>query len=172
MRLPQEASADMRHPSTHGGTVRFQSPDYHAALATLKAAHSTTTTVLTLAGGTPPELHAGAELVAKSLGLRLFRVNLSQVVSKYIGETEKNLEMVFARAESKNWVLYFDEGDALFGRGDQSSGSQSPSAEAGTGILVKLERYRGFVIAALKQPPPPAQPHRKIRHLHVRLPRA
>lgn len=50
------------------------------------------------------------------LKLDIYRIDLSSVVSKYIGETEKNLEMMFTRAEEKNWILFFDEADALFGK--------------------------------------------------------
>ena len=57
-----------------------------------------------------------AETLARSTKKDLYRIDLSQVVSKYIGETEKNLEKIFNRAENKNWILFFDEADALFGK--------------------------------------------------------
>jgi len=57
-----------------------------------------------------------AELLASDAGMDLQRVDLSQVVSKYIGETEKNLDGVFAEASEKGWILFFDEADALFGK--------------------------------------------------------
>jgi SpoVK/Ycf46/Vps4 family AAA+-type ATPase len=57
-----------------------------------------------------------AEILASDAGLGLHRVDLSQVVSKYIGETEKNLAGVFAEASEKGWILFFDEADALFGK--------------------------------------------------------
>jgi hypothetical protein len=162
----------MRHPAPHGGSLRFESQQYHSALTALKAARPAGATVITLAGGTPVELRTGAELVAKGLGLELFRVNLSEVVSKYIGETEKNLGLIFARAEVKDWVLFFDEGDALFGTGGHSNSPQSPPADVVAVILTRLSAYRGFVVAALRRPPPPAPVHRKIRHLHVTFPPA
>jgi hypothetical protein len=74
------------------------------------------------------------------LGKDVYRIDLSQVVSKYIGETEKNLETIFKKAESKDWVLFFDEADALFGKRTsvQSShdkicqpGSKLPAAAGG-----------------------------------------
>ncbi len=64
--------------------------------------------------GTGKTLTAG--LIGKQFDKEVYRIDLSQVVSKYIGETEKNLESVFKRAESKDWVLFFDEADALFGK--------------------------------------------------------
>src|SRR5690606_39095369 len=57
-----------------------------------------------------------ATLLGKQFGKDVFRIDLSQVVSKYIGETEKNLEKVFKKAEHKDWILFFDEADALFGK--------------------------------------------------------
>ena len=57
-----------------------------------------------------------AQVLAAELGLDLFRVDLATVVSKYIGETEKNLERIFAAADGSNAILFFDEADALFGK--------------------------------------------------------
>src|SRR5262245_15141671 len=54
-----------------------------------------------------------AQLIADESGLKLYHVDLSKLVSKYIGETEKNLSSLFEEAESKNWILFFDEADAL-----------------------------------------------------------
>src|SRR6185369_9285820 len=61
-----------------------------------------------------------AQYIARLGNKQLYRVDLSTVVSKYIGETEKNLEKLFDRAVNNNWILFFDEADALFGRPDQS----------------------------------------------------
>jgi hypothetical protein len=57
-----------------------------------------------------------ATLLAKKTNLEIFKVDISLVVSKYIGETEKNLANIFAQAENKNWILFFDEADALFSK--------------------------------------------------------
>ncbi len=57
-----------------------------------------------------------ATLLGKQFNKDIYRIDLSQIVSKYIGETEKNLEKVFAKAEHKDWILFFDEADALFGK--------------------------------------------------------
>src|SRR5262249_23042894 len=56
-----------------------------------------------------------AEIIANELGLELYKIDLSGIVSKYIGETEKNLDRVFSTAENANAILFFDEADALFG---------------------------------------------------------
>ncbi|MEJ7829050.1 MAG: AAA family ATPase, partial [Segetibacter sp.] len=55
-------------------------------------------------------------MLAKELSSDLFKIDLSKVVSKYIGETEKNLKIIFDAAESKDVILFFDEADALFGK--------------------------------------------------------
>src|SRR5262249_12632808 len=57
-----------------------------------------------------------AEIIASELGLDLYKIDLSGVVSKYIGETEKNLDRIFTTAENANAILFFDEADALFGK--------------------------------------------------------
>ena len=57
-----------------------------------------------------------AGIIADELALDLYQIDLSRIVSKYVGETEKNLAKVFNRAQHKGWILFFDEADALFGR--------------------------------------------------------
>jgi SpoVK/Ycf46/Vps4 family AAA+-type ATPase len=77
---------------------------------------------------------------------------LSQVVSKYIGETSKNLNSIFTNAENKNWILFFDEGDALFGKRSDSSKSDNQNAHYANQdtafLLQKIESFQGFVIIA------------------------
>jgi len=69
------------------------------------------------------------------------------VVSKYIGETEKNLEKVFSRAEHKNWILFFDEADALFGKRTNISDAHDKYANQEIAYLLqRLEDYNGLVI--------------------------
>ncbi|HEV7783644.1 MAG TPA: ATP-binding protein [Chitinophagaceae bacterium] len=77
----------------------------------------------------------------------VFRVDLSMVVSKYIGETEKNLSILFARAEDKGWILFFDEADALFGKrtGVRDAHDKYANQEVSY-LLQRLEEYRGLVI--------------------------
>jgi SpoVK/Ycf46/Vps4 family AAA+-type ATPase len=77
----------------------------------------------------------------------VYRVDLSMVVSKYIGETEKNLEKVFAKAEHKNWILFFDEADALFGKRTSISDAHDKYANQEIAYLLqRLEDYNGLVI--------------------------
>ena len=82
-----------------------------------------------------------AEVLAGELGLDLYRIDLSQVVSKYIGETEKNLRRVFDAAETGGVVLLFDEADALFGKRTRGQGQPRPLREH-RGQLPAAARWR------------------------------
>jgi SpoVK/Ycf46/Vps4 family AAA+-type ATPase len=88
-----------------------------------------------------------AEVIARELRTNLYRVNLNQVVSKYIGETEKNLARVFETAKKKRAVLFFDEADALFGKRSQVKDAHDRYANVEVNyLLAKVEAYRGLVI--------------------------
>ncbi len=88
-----------------------------------------------------------AVLLGKLFGIDVYRIDLSMVVSKYIGETAKNLEKVFRKAE--NWILFFDEADALFGKRTAISDSHDKYANQEIAYLLqRLEDYRGLVILA------------------------
>ena len=90
-----------------------------------------------------------AEVLAKDLKLDLYQVDLSAVVSKYIGETEKNLNHVFAAAKKGNAILFFDEADALFGKRSEVKDSHDRYANIDTEYLLKrMEDYQGLVILA------------------------
>lgn len=90
-----------------------------------------------------------AQIIAADLALDLFRIDLAGVVSKYIGETAKHLNRIFARAARMNAVLLFDEADALFTRRTEVKDSHDRYANADTSYLLQLlEEYRGIVILA------------------------
>ncbi len=90
-----------------------------------------------------------AEIVAGELGLELFRIDLSGVVSKYIGETEKNLSHIFAEAETSSAILFFDEADALFGRRSEVRDSHDRYANLEVSYLLqRMEEYEGVVVLA------------------------
>ena len=90
-----------------------------------------------------------ASLLGKLFNLDVYRIDLSMVISKYIGETEKNLEKVFKKAENKNWILFFDEADALFGKRTTISDSHDKYANQEIAyLLTRLEDYPGLVILA------------------------
>ena len=79
----------------------------------------------------------------------VYKIDLSMVVSKYIGETEKNLELLFARAEDKDWILFFDEADAIFGKRTSVRDAHDKYANQEVSYLLqRIEDYNGLVILA------------------------
>ena len=93
-----------------------------------------------------------ASLLGKYTGKDVFRIDLSRVVSKYIGETEKNLSHLFDKASDKNWILFFDEADALFGkRTDIRDAHDKYANQEVAYLLQKIESYNGLVILATNQ---------------------
>ena len=90
-----------------------------------------------------------ADIIAGELGLDLYKIDLSTVVSKYIGETEKNLSKIFTEAETSNAILFFDEADALFGKRSEVKDSHDRYANIETGYLLqRMEEHEGIVILA------------------------
>lgn len=90
-----------------------------------------------------------AEVIANELGLLLYRIDLSAVVSKYIGETEKNLRRLFDVAEEGGAILFFDEADALFGKRSEVKDSHDRYANIEINYLLqRMEAYRGLAILA------------------------
>ncbi|MGH9326209.1 MAG: ATP-binding protein [Terriglobia bacterium] len=90
-----------------------------------------------------------AEVIAHELRLDLYRIDLSQIISKYIGETEKNLDRIFTAAENSNAVLFFDEADALFGKRSEVRDSHDRYANIEISYLLqKMEEYQGISILA------------------------
>ncbi|HUC83215.1 MAG TPA: ATP-binding protein [Flavisolibacter sp.] len=93
---------------------------------------------------------AAAEQLAKESGKELYRIDLSQVVSKYIGETEKNLKAVFDKAEASGSILFFDEADALFGKRTTVKDSHDRYANIEVSYLLqRMEAFRGLVILSV-----------------------
>lgn len=90
-----------------------------------------------------------AEVLAHALQLDLYKIDLSGIVSKYIGETEKNLARIFQEAESSNAILFFDEADALFGKRTKIADAHDRYANIETSYLLqRMEAYEGMVILA------------------------
>ena len=102
--------------------------------------------------GTGKTMAAG--LIGKSAGREqnkheVYRVDLSMVVSKYIGETEKNLSRIFDRAEHQNWILFFDEADSLFGQRTQTKSSNDRySNQEVSYLLQRIESFNGVILLA------------------------
>ena len=90
-----------------------------------------------------------AEVIAGELHLELYKIDLSQIVSKYIGETEKNLNRIFGEAQDSSSILFFDEADALFGKRTEVKDSHDRYANIEVSYLLqKMEEYDGIAILA------------------------
>lgn len=90
-----------------------------------------------------------AQIIAAELDMELYKINLSQVVSKYIGETEKNLRAVFTEAKNANCILFFDECDALFGKRSEVKDAHDRNANVEVAYLLQqVEEYDGVCILA------------------------
>ena len=90
-----------------------------------------------------------AALTGKEFKQEVFRVDLSKVISKYIGETEKNLSGIFDKAENKNWILFFDEADRLFSKRTEVRDAHDRYTNQEIAYLLqKIEDYKGLTILA------------------------
>ena len=90
-----------------------------------------------------------AEVISTELGIDLYKIDLSTIVSKYIGETEKNLERIFQEAEASNAILFFDEADALFGKRSEVKDSHDRYANIEISYLLqRMEAYDGVTMLA------------------------
>ena len=90
-----------------------------------------------------------AQIMANQLGIDLYRIDLSTVVSKYVGETEKNLERIFTEASASNAILFFDEADAIFGKRSEVKDAHDRYANIEVGYLLqRMESYNGVAILA------------------------
>jgi len=106
-----------------------------------------TAALFTGGSGTGKTMAAG--VIAGELELALYRIDLARMVSKYIGETEKNLERVFAAAQDANAILFFDEADALFGKRSEVKDAHDRYANLEVGFLLqRMEEYEGLAILA------------------------
>lgn len=87
--------------------------------------------------------------VASEFKRPLYKIDLAKLVSKYIGETEKNLDVLFNQAENKNWILFFDEADALFGKRTNVKDAHDRYANVEVSYLLqRMENYEGLCILA------------------------
>jgi hypothetical protein len=105
--------------------------------------------VAVFAGGSGTGKTLAAEVIAGDLGLDLYKIDLAAVVSKYIGETEKNLDRIFGAASAGNVVLFFDEADALFGKRSEVGDAHDRYANIEVSYLLqRIETYDGLVVLA------------------------
>jgi SpoVK/Ycf46/Vps4 family AAA+-type ATPase len=111
-----------------------------------------------------------AGLVAQELGLDLYQVDLSRVVSKYIGETENNLAAVFDAAESGHAILLFDEADALFAKRSEVKSSNDRYANLEVNYLLqRVEQFRGIAILTTNHETALDEAFRRRLAIHVRF---
>ena len=88
-----------------------------------------------------------ASLLGKEAGLEVYNISLPGIVSKYIGETEKNIDRVFSRARDQKWILFFDEADALFGRETEAADDQGSDVNMALHYLLqRIEKFNGLAI--------------------------
>ena len=141
--LPAPQLATLREIFAH---VRNRAKVYGAWGFSQKGARGLGISAL-FAGASGTGKTLAAEVLANELRLDLYRIDLSQVVSKYIGETEKNLRRVFDAAEHGSAVLLFDEADALFGKRSEVKDSHDRYANIEVSYLLqRMEAYRGLAI--------------------------
>jgi hypothetical protein len=137
---------------------QLQFEEQRAAMASLTKVHYRWGTARAWNEGGITVLFAGppgtgktmaAEIMAQQLNLPMYRIDLSQVVNKYIGETEKNLKRIFDAAEISDMVLFFDEADSLFGKRTEVSDSRDRYANLEVSYLLeRMERFKGLAILA------------------------
>ena len=112
-----------------------------------RAGAASTGMVVVFAGASGTGKTLAAEVLANELGRSLYRIDLSRVASKYIGETEKNLELLFDKAEADDAILLFDEADALFGKRSEVKDSHDRYANIEVSYLLqRMESHGGIVI--------------------------
>ena len=114
-----------------------------------------------------------ADLIANELRLDVYKIDLSQVVSKYIGETEKNLSRIFSEARASNAIIFFDEADALFGKRSEVRDAHDQYANIEIGYLLqKMEEYEGdsILVTNLRQNLDPAFTRRLTFSVDVPFP--
>jgi len=103
-----------------------------------------------LAGGSERENMIAAEVISNQTGLPLYRIDPSKFVNRYIGETEKNLNALFDKAERQECILFFDEADALFGKRTEVKETRNRNMESGISrLLDRLKSLEGPIILSV-----------------------
>ncbi len=122
--------------------------------------------------GTPAaQARLGAEELARERNTRIYHLDLSRIASKFLAETEKNLDRALIDAKSSGAILFFDEADALFGKRSDVRDSHDSYANQEIGFLLqRLERYSGTVVMATASTKPPRLPLSRMRVITTRWP--
>ena len=141
--IPADQSRLLREACSH---VRYKHKVYHEWGYDKKVAYGRGLTML-FSGPPGTGKTMAAQIVAGHLHMELYKIQLSAIVSKYIGETEKNLRNVFEEARDSGCILFFDETDALFGKRSEVKDSHDRHANVETAFLLQqLEEYEGVII--------------------------
>ncbi|MEQ9364268.1 MAG: AAA family ATPase, partial [Leptospirales bacterium] len=142
--LPEEQKGQLRELCNH---MKFKACVYEDWAYNTRVSAAGLNVLFTGPPGTGKTL--AASVIAKELGLDIYKIDLSTIVSKYIGETEKNLSKIFTEAESSNAILFFDEADSLFGKRSDVNDSHDRYANIQVGYLLqKMEEFPGMTILA------------------------
>ena len=143
--LPQSEIKQLKEACMH---IRYRHTVYNEWGFGKKAAYGRGLSLL-FSGPPGTGKTMAAQVLTNQLHMQLYKVQLSQIVSKYIGETEKNLRKVFTEAKNANCVLFFDETDALFGKRSEVKDSHDRHANIETAYLLQqMEEYDGVVLMA------------------------
>jgi len=127
-------------------------PEIAAAARNLSKGKKTTGNMWVVFTGPARSAKVEAELLARELGVALLRVDLDKVVSKYIGETEKNLRSLFKSDEGHSAMLFFDEADSLFGKRSEVKDAHDRYANIGMDYVLQLiESYDGLAVLTTKR---------------------
>ena len=153
-------------------SLRFKSRHYHALVRHLSSSNQGKRgTLLTFTGMPRQDLKAAAVHFAAALKQPLYRIDLGRVVSKYIGETEKNLDTVFADAAASNSVLLFDEADALVGKRTQVKDAHDRYANLEiNSLLQRVEQADGIMILVENHPRAHRRKPAGLTHVLVKFP--
>ena len=128
----------------------FKSP-VNAAVKVEDLPNNTSSAYKVLFTGPAKGKKLAAKLIGNQNSLDVYRIDLSRMVSKYIGETEKNLEKIFEEAKANNWILFFDEADALFGKRTNVKDSHDRYASSQISYLLhQVNEYPGLIIFSSK----------------------
>jgi SpoVK/Ycf46/Vps4 family AAA+-type ATPase len=150
--------------------VAYSTPEFEEALGRLRGggqgASGTAVVLVEVPAGMSAKM---ATDVAERLGLDLYRIDQSAIAGKFIGETEKNIDRLFARAERSNALLFFDEADALFGKRTDVDQAHDRFADIEVSYLLqRLETYAGLMIMAMNTPEAQERLGSRLRLVRVR----
>ena len=143
--MPQEQKDLLRHACGH---IKFRHRVYGEWGFDKKVTYGRGLSIL-FAGAPGTGKTMCAQVIANELNMEMYKINISQIVSKYIGETEKNLQAVFAEARKSNCILFFDECDAIFGKRSEVKDAHDRNANVEVAYLLQqIEEHDGVCIMA------------------------